>query len=168
MDYLIIGFSKPKNRIPVIGYALSWLIQKFEGTNFSHAYVSWYSQSLDRVLFYEAVGGGVRFQNKEYFDNYVEVVEKYKIPIVDSKIILQLCVDSLNKKYGMLEIIGIGIRLFLEKFGIKIKNPFINDKTYFCTEIAFEILKTQKKELNFDKKDISVKELNELIKEWLK
>jgi hypothetical protein len=168
MDYLIIGFSKPKNRLPIIGYALSKLIQFFEGTNFSHAYISWYSKSLDRVLFYEAVGGGVRFQNKEYFDNYVEIVEEYKIPVVDSKKIVSLCIDSLNKKYGILEIIGIGYRLIMAKIGIKVKNPFINNQTYFCTEMAFEILKTQNAELKFDKQDISVKELNELIKQWLK
>lgn len=57
MEQITIGFSKSKKFLP-IG---SWLIRAYMGTPYSHVYLKFYSQSLNRTLIYEAVGGGVRF-----------------------------------------------------------------------------------------------------------
>ena len=61
---ITIGFSRPKNKVFPIG---SWLIRLYMRSAYSHTYVRFYSESINRTLVYEAVGhGGIRFVGYEF------------------------------------------------------------------------------------------------------
>lgn len=159
---ITIGFTKPKNRTPIIGYALSFLIRLVERTEFSHVYISWYSEGIDRNLYYEASGSSVKFVNQEYMDLYTEIVAKFEIPTTLKHVIIQKCVDNVNKKYGIMELIGLGLVKLVKIFGKDVKNPFSNQNTYFCSELIADLIKelgiTFNKDLNLvTPKDIYIK-----------
>jgi hypothetical protein len=133
---ITIGFSKPKNKpLPVF----SWLIRLYEGTTFSHTYLRFHSESLDRHLVYEAVGGGVRFIGQPAWSKYAEEVDSFTISVSDEARLklLQYCVDSAGMEYGFIQNLGLVVaRLFKLKY-----NPTPGGKN--CSEIIAEVLQMQ-------------------------
>lgn len=134
MTKISIGFSKGKGFAPI-----SWLIKWVEKTPFSHSYITWQADNLDRKMIYEARGAGVRFVGQAMFESHNQVVNEFEFEISDdAKIkLLQWAIDSAGKGYGKWQFVGIGIVRFLKIFGIKIRNPFSNgDSQYVCTELS--------------------------------
>lgn len=138
MQYLTIGFSTPKKF-----KVLSWLIRKVERTEFSHVYLAFRSESLNRKLIYQASGLQVNFVGSALFSEHHKVLVEFTIPITDQekKQILTSCVDLAGYPYGMKQLIGLAWVRFVGLFGKKITNP-VNDgrKTNICSELAGYIL----------------------------
>jgi hypothetical protein len=129
---ITVGFSKSKKFLP-IG---SWLIRLYEGTPYSHVYLKFYSQSLDRFLIYEAVGVGVRLIGKKEWSLHAEEVVSFDIPVISGNYIslLQHCVDHAGTDYGFLQNIGIPLARLLR---LK-SNPFQSGVN--CAEEIYKVL----------------------------
>lgn len=140
MDKLYIGFSKPKNnKFPIF----SWAIRLVENTPYSHVYIKWHSDYLERDIIYQASGSSVNFMEGSYFNNKAETLYEYEIniPNKSSKIAKQKAMDYSNRPYGIKQIFGILIVKIAKLFNKEIKNPFSDGKaTWVCSEIVANIL----------------------------
>jgi uncharacterized protein YycO len=136
MKNLKIGFSSPiNNPFPIFSYA----IKQAYNTKYSHTYLKFRSESIDRDIIYESVGVGVRFIGSTEWENHAEVIEEFQLTVTDEQYIktMQFCVDHAGKKYGKKQVIGIYIaKLFRMK-----KNIFKNDDDeQICSEIVGRLL----------------------------
>lgn len=156
MKTLIIGFSKPKSNW-AIG---SFLIRLFEKCDFSHAFIRWHSESLDRDLIYQASHGMVHFISGSKFDDSVTTVTQYTFDLtpIQSKNIVQKCIDLAGTKYGTLQLFGMAFERITG-----IRNPFRDgSRTYVCSELVGEVLK-QIHSIDLDLEYIGPKELKDLV-----
>lgn len=133
---ITIGFSRPKDKMLPIG---SWLIRLYQRTSYSHVYLKFYSKSLDRVLIYEAVGGGVRFVSQQVWNNKAKEVAEVSLDISGDnyKTLLQYCVDYAGVKYGVLQNIGLVISGVL-----RLKHNLFTSGVN-CSEIVAQILQLE-------------------------
>jgi len=133
-----VGFSKPINKcFPIF----SWLIRLFDGFSpYSHVYVRWYSNKLQRWITYEASGSSVNFIGEKVFNQTRKEIHYYEIVVNEEDTIRfqQYCVDTSGTKYGILQLFGIALARILR---LK-RNPFAdNEATQVCSEAAGLLLK---------------------------
>lgn len=135
MKTITIGFSESKKFLP-IG---CWLIKKWMGTPYSHVYMKFRSESLDRTLIYEAVGNGVRFMGDKVWQQQAKEVCSFDIQLSEEnwKLLLQHCVDFAGTNYAYSQNLGIALAKV-----INLKtNPFQSGQN--CSELVSEILKLE-------------------------
>ena len=137
MKTITIGFSRPK-KANILSSTIMW----FDNTDYSHVFMSFKSESLNRTLIYQANRYGVYFEGLKIFTDNNIVVKSYDIEISDESHtkLLQKCVDMSGLHYGFLQILGLGIERTLGLIGIKTKNP-IQDKNYICSELIATLMK---------------------------
>lgn len=120
---MIVGFSKP-SKFKIV----SWIIQKWQKTEFSHAYIKFYSQKYDRHMIYEASHTTVHF---EELNNWLErntVVKEFDIGDEKRDHVIIFAIDNCNKPYSLRSLIGV---LFGKpNFGKDGNNAFI------CSELV--------------------------------
>ena len=133
MHTIIIGFSKPKKMIFPIG---SWLIRLWLKTPYSHTYMKFYSESLNREIVYEAVGSGVRFIGLKQWTEHAQEIDCFTVTLKNSNYItlMQYCIDHSGFDYGFMQNIGI---FLADIFRLK-NNPF--KKGLNCSEQIAKIL----------------------------
>jgi hypothetical protein len=139
MKTIEIGFTKPKKKFPII----SWLIRLVQSTPFSHVYLSWYSQYLDRKIIYQASGTQVHFVSEKIFNKTQENVAVFKLKIEDDeyKKLVQFAIDEAGAAYGIKQLIGIGYVEIARYLGFNKKNPFADGKnSYVCSELVVRAL----------------------------
>lgn len=125
-----IGFSRPKSKWAIV----SGLIRLFQGgTEFSHTYLKFHFDKLERDMIFEAAHLSVHFQ--EYNNWKQDKIEVLDIPIeVDderSKKIVRFCFDNCNKKYGLMTLICFPLHLIIGRDG---------DKSFICSELVADAL----------------------------
>lgn len=154
---ITIGFSCPKNRVLPIG---SWLIRLYEKTPYSHVYVRFYSESINRTLIYEAVGGGVRFVSLAKWEDHAQEVASYTLEVkkCNAVSLLQYCVDHAGVEYGFMQNIGIVIA---DIFNLK-RNPFRKGKN--CSEAIGELLRTEGYRLPKEPNLLTPKDIEQILK----
>jgi hypothetical protein len=132
MKTVTIGFSKSKKKF-AFG---SWLIRWYMKTEYSHTYLSFYSNHLSRDLKYEAVGGGVRFVGQKEWESHAEEICKYSIQVTDKEYIelLQYCIDNAGADYGFMQNMGIVLANVLKL------NKNIWRKGQNCSELVGRLL----------------------------
>lgn len=135
MSTITIGFSKSKKKLP-LG---SWLIRLYSGTPYSHVYLKFHSESLNRVLIYEAIGSGLRFIGSKAWDSHAVEVASFDVEMISANYIrlLQYCVDNAGTEYGFMQNLGVPLARVLR---LK-SNPFQNGKN--CSEVVSEVLKLE-------------------------
>lgn len=135
MKTITIGFSKSKKRFAFGSY----IIRMFQKTTYSHVYIKFRSDSLNRTLIYEAVGGGLRFIGTKVWESHAEEVASFSIDISQENYVklMQYCVDNAGTEYGFVQNIGIAM---CELLSLK-TNPFKEGKN--CSEVVGEILKLE-------------------------
>ena len=135
-----IALTKPKNHtFPIV----SWLIRFVEGTEFSHVLPYWHVKSLERDLYYEAVGSGVNFLSWKLVPEKYEMVEIYEFQATDLKKVAQFCHDNAQRKYSKKQIAGLALMRAAKLFGFKIANPFKDgDYSQICVETGAIILES--------------------------
>ena len=140
MEEIIIGFSKPKNnKFPIF----SWLIRLIEWTPYSHVYIQWHSDSLERDIIYQASGTMVNFMGSKRFNEHVETLFQYKIKCSSEakKRVVQKAIDLAGAPYGVKQVFGITLVKLMRFFGKDIVNPFADgSKTWVCSELGMEII----------------------------
>lgn len=131
-----IGFSKSKKCLP-IG---SWLIRAYLCTPYSHVYIKFHSESLNRTIIYEAVGhGGVRFVGSNIWKKQAKEVESFIIDVkkCNYTFLMQELIDNSGVTYGFMQNIGI---VLANVFNMK-SNPW--KKGMNCSELVAIILKSE-------------------------
>jgi hypothetical protein len=98
MRTIVVGFSRPKK-----WNLLSWLIMKIQRTNYSHVYVKFYSNSLERELIYQASGLQVNFVGSILFYNHHLAVKEFELDVSDESHInaLRFAVDKAGTPYSI-------------------------------------------------------------------
>lgn len=144
MGTIIIGFTRPSGWFE----PFSWLIRLVCWTPYSHVYIKFYSKSTDRWLIYQASGTKLNFIGQTLFDAEEVLCGEFEIPITfpTRNNTIQFCIDNVGKPYAVGQIIGFACVLFMKIFGKKIKNPFYNGNSYFCSELVGDILEELLKE----------------------
>lgn len=132
MKSIAIGFSKSKKFFPIGSLA----IRAYMGTPYSHVYLKFHSESLNRELIYEAVGAGVRFIGSKRWEEHATEVASFELDISDESYckIMQYCIDNSGIEYGFLQNIGVVVSNFL---GLK-RNVFSSGEN--CSEMIGKIL----------------------------
>lgn len=136
LDTITIGFSRPRRRFfPIMAYLVRW----YQKTPYSHVYMSFYSESINRTLIYEAVGEGVRFVSPKIWANHAEEVKSYTIQVkrCNAVTLLQYCVDHAGEDYGFMQNVGV---LVSKWFKLR-SNPWPKGKN--CSEAMAELLKAE-------------------------
>lgn len=138
---LLIEFTRPKGKIFP---AVSWIIRKVQGTEYSHVRFSWVrtkSCGSEQKLVYEASGTNIRFVGpKAQEEMPVEVVKSFEIDLDrdEKKRLIDFAIDYAYVSYGFWQLIGIGVA---KMFCLK-KNPFAKgDYSQVCSELVHRGLK---------------------------
>ena len=157
---IIIGFSKPKNHsFPVF----SKLIQCFEGTNYSHTYIKWYSDTYQTHLVYHSAGFGLHFLGEREAARRLDIVKEYELDISSEvkKDVVGYCIREAGTPYGLKTVLGIALSSLLN---LK-KNPFRDGThTQFCSEAVARILSNHLGvELHKPAEEFGVKDLYTLM-----
>lgn len=138
--YITIGFSTTKTWRPIAA-----IIRKVENRPYSHVYLKFRSESLDRDLIYHASQDDINFMNMQMFLEKNVVIKEFVIPVTpeEKRAIMQYSIDRLGIPYGMIQLIGMGlVRITKMWFGIKIRNPWRDgEKTQVCLELVGRALK---------------------------
>lgn len=136
MKTITIGFSSPLNNpFPIY----SWIIKLLYNTPYSHTYMKFHSESLDRDIIYESVGVGVRFVGAKFWEQHAEIIKEFELYVTEEqyKTLMTYCVDHAGIEYGKLQAIGI----YVAKLFKMITNPFKNGEDLLvCSEVIGKIL----------------------------
>lgn len=142
-----IGFSRPKKFA-----LLSRLIRLYQGnTEFSHAFLSIPSESLNRTLVYEASYFFVHFVGRTLFEQRNFIFEEFEIEVneQEKKELLQFCIDNCHKPYGIKTLFGILFNIKKWKDG---------NEQFICSELVAKAMKISNDDY------ITPKQLYEIIK----
>lgn len=158
---IIVGFSAPINK-KLGSEVIKWYLK----TEYSHVFISWRSDSLQRDMVYHAANGMVHFINKENFLKNNIIIKEYIIPIDNNckNKIIRKCVDLAAVDYGYDELLKIIIKDLCIKLSVKCE--FINSKGFICSELVAEILEEVfVKKFNKSKYLLTPKDIEEFIKQ---
>lgn len=162
MAKIVIGFSKPHKWKPY-----SWLIMKLFDTNYSHVYIKFYSDSLERDLIYQASGTSLNFCGLNHFCKNNTIVSEFDVSISteNRKKMLQFAIDNEGKPYGVWNAVGLGIKHIARKLGFDIKNPFADGKkTEVCSElVAFVLQEHTELEISWDINEVTPKDIHDYL-----
>jgi hypothetical protein len=138
MDEIVIGFSRPKAWLE----PFSWLIRLVTWSLFSHAYVKFYDDELDRWIVFQASGLKVNFIGQVMFDSIEDIYEEFVIPVsgATKKSVMQGAIDKCGSPYGIGQCLGFLWILFMRLFGKRVKNPLYSGSSYFCSEMVSDVL----------------------------
>lgn len=134
---IVVGFSRPKAWWK-LGSAIIRLV---DGTPYSHVYISWQSEGMQRELVYQASGhGGVNFCSSKRFLADNVTLQAFMINEFpdEKRIVMQRCIDSAGDDYGYLQLIGIGLVRILNVLKFRTRNPFPHGQV--CSECVSRIL----------------------------
>lgn len=131
---LIIGFSKPKNKIFPF---FSWLIRLWDGTPYSHVYIRWNTSKNDKIC-YQASRGMVHFVGEKIFNKTIQPIQEFEFEIDENTYnkMVSFCIQNAGVSYGVLQILGI-------VFGDIFKRNILSSGTnaYVCSELVGIILR---------------------------
>jgi hypothetical protein len=130
MKKITVGFSKSKS-IFKIG---STAIQIAEKRDYSHAYITYFSEEKQCHMVAQASHGFVNEVPLEHFIQSNIVIKEYELAITDAqfKLALTFIGSKLGSIYSKMQIFLIAIKKLL-KFEIKKYNA---DKYFICSEFA--------------------------------
>lgn len=132
MRTIVFGFSKPRHWKP-----FAEIIKLVDNSYFSHSYVKFHSESLDRKLIYQASGTKVNFIGELRFLEDNETVAEYTFEVEDEihTKILQWCVDNCGLKYSLKIALGLTLYRILGK-----RTKLLKDNGFVCSVLAAQLL----------------------------
>lgn len=155
MKTVTVGFSKSTKKFAIGSVLIRW----YMGTPYSHVYLKFKSQSLDRTLIYEAVGAGVRFIGANRWSGHAEEVSSFEIQVSDDNYtkLMQYCVDNAGIEYGFWQNLGIVVANVCK---LK-KNPLTDGSN--CSEAIGEILELEGYKINKDLNLLTPKDIHLIL-----
>jgi hypothetical protein len=165
MRTLYLGFSKAKSKWAIFSKLIMWV----QAIPFSHVYIKFNSDFIERDFIYQASGTKVNFENIQSFDSHSLVIKEFKLEVSSEiyKKVLQFTIDNVGKPYSLKQVFGIAWICFKQRLGLKSSNPFKDSTASFvCSEIGADILEITGKSVPEDKDSLGPKEVfNRLNKE---
>lgn len=165
MKVVSIGFSRPKKWKPV-----AWLIMKIGGTPYSHTYVTWKDEEIDRRKVFEAVGSGIRIIGNIRFKKKAHVVAIFSYEVPDKVItwLEQYSHDQAGKPYGYKHLLGLTLMKIGRFLGFKTRNPLKDGKySQICLESgAYVVEEGVGVDLPGEVEDYTLEEFYELMKSY--
>jgi hypothetical protein len=152
-----IGLSKPKN-----DNLLSKIIRRTQKTPFSHTYIKYEDTSTCQIMIFEAVVWGVRKIELSQWLKLNEIVVEFDLNITKTQYTEFLSFANLNthKRYGILQLIGIGLAKYLN---LK-RNLFDDeDRTDVCSELVARVLILFGYKIEIDLDLITPRHINDLL-----
>ena len=136
---LTIGFSKPRG---FFKQPISWLIRKFEGSDYSHVYIKLSNATISNDVYYHASGSEVKFMGTDLFYKQNKPVEEHEFKLETTKYyqILDFAIEKVGHPFSIVQLVGLALVRIAAILGFKISNPFGN-KGYVCTELVAELLR---------------------------
>jgi hypothetical protein len=139
MNQIVIGFGTSANPFNPLAAA----IRAVEGVPYSHCYLKFWSNSLERWLIYHAAHTKLQFVSSANFMRDERPIQEFYIPVTDAeqRAALQFCVDHVGDPYGALELIGMAGARIMKRVGLRPRNLLANGlKTEVCSEVVGHIL----------------------------
>lgn len=158
MKRVVVGFSRPK-KLNIV----SKLIMKMQGTDYSHAYLMFRSESLDRNLIYQASGLQVNFTGSQLFYEHHIVVKEFELLVSDEsyKKALQFAVDKAGSPYSIKQLFSM---LWYMLTGHQVAGD--GRQAYVCSELVGQmLLEDFSIDLDKDLDLVTPKDLFELLSE---
>ncbi len=156
---LKIGFSRGDS---VVSTAICFL----DKSDFSHTYLSFRSQTLDRDIIYQANFLGVNFINRENFLLHSRVIHEVELEVGDElhRRAMQFCVDKSGARYDFKGLLGKA----LVRLGLRKTNPWDDGLVSVdCTELVEAILVESGMDVPLDPSVSGPKALYEYLRnEW--
>ena len=141
MKNITIGFSKACTKFPIF----SWLILLTQKTPYSHVYLKYKDDNLQRTVYFQASHTLVNYMGESTFLAQETVVQEFNFIISDNSFlsVQQFAIDNAGKPYGTLEICGLALVQIASLFGIKMQNPFKDAGTsWICDQLQAALLET--------------------------
>lgn len=145
MKKITIGFSTTINQsIFTKGIAFAESLFSNKKINYSHVYIEFHFENIDRHVIFQTNKKGANFIEKGMFLHHNNIHKEYLFELSKENYTkcLQACVDKCSTSYGFLQILGMGLSRIVNKwFNLKTKNPFGDgNKTYVCSELTALVL----------------------------
>lgn len=139
MKQITIGFSKANGRTPIFSWLIMWALK----TPYSHVYLKYQDDYLERTVYYQASHTLVNYMGEATFLGQEAVVQECVFNVSDDnfKAIRQFAMDNAGKPYGIMSIFGLAWVLICAKLGFKVHNPFKDaGATWICDQLIMGIL----------------------------
>lgn len=139
MKQITIGFSKATAKTAIYSKLIMWALK----TPYSHVYINYNNNFINRVVYFQASHQAVNIMGNEIFLSQETVIKEFQFNISDTsfKNIHAFIIDNVGKSYGILSLIGltwIQIGLLLNK---KWHNPFADaGQTWICDQLIAAVL----------------------------
>lgn len=162
MRTLYLGFSRAKSKWSIVSKLIMWA----QASPFSHVYVRFDSDFLERTFIYQASGSKVNFENINSFNNHSVIIKEFELNLEQEvyKKVLQFAIDNVGKPYSLKQLFSMAWTAFLSRLGFKNKDPFKDTTSAFvCSEIGAYVLELSGKDMPEDKDSVGPKELYELL-----
>lgn len=155
---LIVGFSKRK----AFG---SWVIRKFEGTEFSHVYLRFEVKKWQTSLVYHAVGGGVGYVGHQNFLKENVVIRESRILIADSErdALLKWCAERAGAKYSYFQLVRLAWRRICLKLGLAVPRTVQDPANFVCSELVGRTLQVAGFSFLEDPEDLGLREVAVIV-----
>ena len=132
MRKLVIGFSTPKKF-----RWTSWLIRKFQRSEYSHIYIVMKASPKSRLAFdkvFQASHGDVNAITLENFEDGNKIIHTYEICISDDTYfeVANWLWRQLGKPYGFMQLLAIAVGM---------NKDSNKNNAYICSELAGRVLK---------------------------
>lgn len=152
-----IGLSRPRKF-----NLISWLIQKVERTDFSHAFIEWFIPATQQLVVIHAGFSGIELISSDKFFSKNKGVEFYTYALSSPEIPLSRMIELLGTRYGYFDVFKLFLKRFLGRyFGLR-----FHDTGYTCVEVAVEFLIwAYSIRPPTDKNEMGLKELQEYLRE---
>lgn len=137
---IIIGFSKPKNKIfPWF----SWLIRLYQNTEYSHVYIRWEARGISENICYQASGSQVNFIGSDVFAKEIQPIFEYEmlqdLSVEQRRNLFKFAISKAGKPYGIKEVFGLLYSRFIDNS----HNKLDDEEHYICSELISTILKDE-------------------------
>lgn len=141
MKQITIGFSRACTTFPIF----SWLIMLVQRTPYSHVYLKYQDDYLQRTVYFQASHTLVNYMGETTFLAQEKVVKEFSFTVSDTSFLeaQQFAIDNAGKPYGVLEICGLALVELASFFGIRMQNPFKDaGTTWICDQLQAALLST--------------------------
>lgn len=139
MKNITIGFSRSSDFLPIF----SWLIMLSIQTPYSHVYLKYKDEELNKYVYYQASYDLVNSMDSTTFLSQEKVIKEFNFQISDKsfKSIQEFMLSNAGKPYSVLEICGLALMISLSFFDINIQNPFKEaGKGWICDQLIAALL----------------------------
>lgn len=139
MQQITIGFSRASTAFPIF----SWLIMLTQKTSYSHVYLKYTDEDIQRVVYFQASHTAVNYMGEDLFLSQEKVVQEFNFQVSDASFVSvqQFALANVGKPYGILSICGLALVQLTSLFGIKMHNPFKDaGETWICDQIIAALL----------------------------